>query len=176
MNKGYLITIAMVAISVVGIVSIYASYEYSNQLVDVEEIPEIPKIVDNTEVELTRNHEMSEMLVNLMIENYEKGNKEISSLDKKLGFKITGVGMRYGFVLDENEMIVAHYNPKFIGQKNIAMSISIESKDQILSTLNNEGQIWIHYDFINPETKKIEPKTSFLKMYDGLIFGSGFYN
>lgn len=166
----------MISILVIGISSMYASYEYSNQLVTVEKIPEIPKIVDTILEELTPNHDMSDLLVNLMIKNYDKGNKELSALDKKLGFKITGVGMRYGFVIDENEIIVAHYNPKFIGEKSFAMSNSIESHQQISSALDMEGQIWVHYNFINPETTQVEPKTSLFRMHDGLIFGSGFYD
>ena len=35
--------------------------------------------------------------------------------------------------------------------------------------------MWVHYDLINPDDGKIEPKMSFLKPTDGYILGSGFY-
>ena len=50
-----------------------------------------------------------------------------------------------------------------------------ESQEQIIETLKSDKEVWVHYEFMNPETDKKEPKTSLFKMYDNLIFGSGFY-
>ncbi len=172
----------MTAILGIGGFGMYASYEYSNPYIDMHRAPDPVTIEKSQELitekkeELTLNHKMTVTVVDVMIENYDKGGNELSALDKKLGFKIAGVGLRYGFVIDENSEIVAHFNPIRVGLESYAMANSAESKQQIFSTLDKEGQIWIHYSFINPESDKLEPKTSLLKMHDGLIFGSGFYN
>ena len=182
MNKTYLIILSMTAILGIGGFGMYASWDYSNPSVEISRLPE-PIIIEKVQEPITEkkekstvNHKMIIKVVDIMIENYDNGGKELSALDKKLGFKITGLGLRYGFVIDENSEIVAHFNPIRVGLESYAMANSAESKQQIFSTLDKEGQIWIHYSFINPESDKLEPKTSLLKMHDGLIFGSGFYN
>jgi len=176
MNKTLLIIISMTAILGVGGAGMYASLEYSPIESQKSIELELVEIIQSEPMKLTKNHEISKLIVKNMIETYENGNQELSALDKKLGFKVSdGVGLRYGFVL-ENEVIVAHYIPKLIGDKSFAMDNSLEPREEIISALEKNGEIWLHYDFYNPETQRVDPKTSFFKMHDGLIFGSGFYN
>ena len=188
MNKGLLITISILAILVVGSISMYASIEYTNQKtkstpVNISNEPKveiISQVIGKVEIiseEITKNHEFAKYLVNLTIENYENGDKEVSALDKKLGFKIQDLGIRYSFVIDANTWdIVAHFDPKFVGKNVFDVISPTETKEQIENTLDTDDEIWVHYEFINPETDKIEPKTSLFMMHDGYIFGSGFYN
>ena len=188
MNKTLLITISMIAIIGIGSISMYASIEYTNQttkstpvnIVDEPKVEIISQAIGKVEIvseEITKNHEMVRYLVNLTIKNYEKGDKEVSFLDKKLGFKVQDIGIRYAFILDANTWdVVAHFNPELV-EKNLFDLVSpTETKEQIENALKTDGEIWIHYEFINPETDNIEPKTSLLMMHDEYVFGSGFYN
>ena len=61
-------------------------------------------------------------------------------------------------------------------QDSFALINASESEESILENLKNSDGHWVYYNFINPETGNEEPKTSWFKLHDGLIFGSGFYN
>lgn len=181
MKKDILVISALVAICVVGGISIISSIDYSNQVKDSTPYvrstspPEIIQII--VAEELTANHNMTNFVIGVMIKNYDKGDKELSSLDKKLGFKIQDFGLRYGFVLDsDNYDIVAHFNPDLVGENIFELTQFKESREQIIKTLKSDKEVWVHYEFVNPETNNKEPKTSLFKMYDNLIFGSGFYD
>ncbi len=125
----------------------------------------------------TKNHKIAKQLVNIVIELYEKSNKDLSLLDNKLDFNVDSQYKRYAFVIDaDTKKIIAHPNIDLLGQDSFALMNSTESDESILENLKNNDGYWIHYDFVNPNTGKIEPKTSWFKLHDGLIFGSGFYN
>ena len=49
------------------------------------------------------------------------------------------------------------------------------SMDDLQEELERERGIWVEYEFTNPETTETEIKRTWLTMYDGLIFGSGYY-
>ena len=34
---------------------------------------------------------------------------------------------------------------------------------------------WVTYDYNNPETGSVEPKRSWIMLYDGYVFGAGLY-
>jgi len=180
MKKDILVFSALAAILVVGVISIVASIDYTNQLQD--STPNVrstspPKITQTIVAEeLTANHNMTDFVIGIMIKNYDNGDKELSSLDGKLGFKIQDYGIRYGFVVDNNYDIVAHFNPDLVGENIFELTQFKESQEQIIETLKLDKQVWVHYNFTNPETNNKEPKTSLFKAYDNLIFGSGFYD
>ena len=181
MNKSILVIAAISAILVVGGIGMIISIDYSNQVQDSTPFVKTtspPKIIQIIPVEeLTANHNMTDFVIDLMIKNYDKGDKELSSLDRKLGFQIQDFGIRYGFVIDSNNYdIVAHFNPALVGENIFELVEFKESQAQIIETLKSDKQVWVHYEFVNPETDNKEPKTSLFKMYDNLIFGSGFYD
>ncbi len=181
MKKGILVIAALAAILVVGGIGMIVSIDYSNQVQD--STPYVrstspPKITQIIAVEeLTANHNMTDFVIDIMIKNYDIGDKELSSLDRKLGFQIQDYGIRYGFVIDSNNYdIVAHFNPDLVGENIFELVKFEESQEQIIETLKSDKEVWVHYEFLNPETDKKESKTSLFKMYDNLIFGSGFYD
>ena len=45
----------------------------------------------------------------------------------------------------------------------------------ILAELEDSDGAWVEYVFHNPRTASDEPKTSYLVLHDGYIFGSGYY-
>ncbi len=146
-------------------------------IIDILDYPDTKKTQDPGLLVETKNHEIAKKLVNIVIELYEKSNKDISLLDNKLDFIVDSQYKRYVFVIDaDTKKIVAHPNVDLIGENSFSLMNSSESEESILENLENNDGYWIYYDFVNPKTEKIEPKTSWFKLHDGLIFGSGFYN
>lgn len=120
---------------------------------------------------------LSQTLVNEVIKKYDKEGNDLSSLDNFLEFNINSISKRYVFVIDfDTKKIVAHPNTELLGEDSFALINASESEESILENLKNSDGHWVYYNFINPETGNLEPKTSWFKLHDGLIFGSGFYN
>lgn len=125
----------------------------------------------------TDDHKLAKNLVTQVIKKYDKEGKDLSALENHLDFNVNSNTKRYAFVIDMNlTTIVAHPNSELIGQDSFALINASESKESILENLKNSDGHWVYYNFTNPETETIEPKTSWFKLHDGLIFGSGFYN
>ena len=161
-NKIYIVAAIAVAISIVATITI-VSFDSS-----------IEKVIVDSEEIITADHKNTQLVVKMLIEDYEK---DIDFDALILGYNVNGKDPQYGFVINmETETIVAHPNKELIGQESFALRNSIEPYEQIISTLNNDGKIWVHYDFENPETEEVKPKTSLFQLHDGYIFGSGFYN
>ncbi len=120
---------------------------------------------------------LSQTLVDEVIKKYDNEGKDLSALEDFLEFKINSTSERYAFVIDfDTKKIVAHPNTELLGQDSFALINASESEESILENLKNSDGHWVYYDFMNPETENLEPKTSWFKLHDGLIFGSGFYN
>jgi len=123
------------------------------------------------------DHKLAQNLVTQVIKKYDKEGKDLSALENHLDFNVNSNTKRYAFVIEMNlTTIVAHPNSELIGQDSFALINASESKESILENLKNNDGHWVYYNFTNPETESIEPKTSWFKLHDGLIFGSGFYN
>ena len=84
-------------------------------------------------------------------------------------------GQWYVFVLDENQVTIAHPNPEHIGRTR-EQRIDTRGYDYGAEflTATEEGK-WIDYVFLNPETEKETLKHTWLILHDGLYFGSGWY-
>jgi len=146
-------------------------------IIDIMNTPVSKTIEDLGLLVETKNHKMAKEIVTIVIGSYEKSNKDISALDEHLDFNVNSQYKRYAFVIDaDTKKIVAHPNAELIGEGSFALINSSESVESILENLENNDGHWIYYDFVNPNTNEIEPKTSWFKLHDGLIFGSGFYN
>ncbi len=125
----------------------------------------------------TKNHQLAKQVVSILIDTYEKSDKELSALDIYLDMNINSKYKRYGFVIDfDTKKIVSHPNADLIGQDSFALINASESMESILENLEEGDGHWVYYNFTNPATEQDEPKTSWFKLHDGLIFGSGFYN
>jgi len=120
---------------------------------------------------------LSQTLVDEVIKKYDNEGRDLSALGNFLEFKINSTSERYVFVIDyDTKKIVAHPNTELLGEDSFALINASESEESILENLKNSDGHWVYYNFINPETGNEEPKTSWFKLHDGLIFGSGFYN
>ena len=138
----------------------------------------IPKpLQDPGLVVVSQDSKLAQTLVEEVIKKYDNEEKELSALENFLEFNINSTEKRYAFVIDyDTKKIVAHPNTELLGQDSFALINASESEESILENLKNNDGHWVYYDFTNHETGNEEPKTSWFKLHDGLIFGSGFYN
>ena len=164
-------------IIIFGIATVIAAASISVLIINDFDKP-IPKPLEDPGLLVeSYDSKLSQTLVDEVIKKYDKGGNDLSVLENFLEFKINSTIERYVFVIDyDTKKIVAHPNTELLGQDSFALINASESEESILKNLkNNEGH-WVYYDFINPETGNLEPKTSWFKLHDGYIFGSGFYN
>ncbi len=84
----------------------------------------------------------------------------------------------YIYVVDMQGDIVSHgANRRLIGQH----FIDIKDSDgklffrEILQVGNEKGSGWVDYKWTNPVTKKVEPKSAYVKKYGDYIFCCGIY-
>ena len=85
-------------------------------------------------------------------------------------------GQWYVFILDENDLFVAHpAAPDFIG-KGIADAPGLDGSliGLEITAATEEGR-WTEYLWPNPETNKLELKRTWSIRYDGYLFASGYY-
>jgi cytochrome c len=87
-------------------------------------------------------------------------------------------GELYIFVIDMDGIMLAHgANPKLVG-KNLAEredSGSVRYVQEFIKLANDKGSGWVDYQFTNPETGKVEAKTTFIEKVDEVIIGCGVY-
>jgi cytochrome c len=87
-------------------------------------------------------------------------------------------GDLYVFAYDMNAVVVAHpKNPKLIG-KNLLDVPDTDGKlfrKEIVETAKTKGSGWVDYKYLNPETKKVEAKTTFVLKTGDLILCCGAY-
>lgn len=84
----------------------------------------------------------------------------------------------YIYVVDMNGVIVSHgANKKLIGQH----FIDIKDADgklffrEIINIAKTKGSGWVDYKWTNPVTKRVEPKSAFVKKNGDYIFCCGVY-
>ncbi len=87
-------------------------------------------------------------------------------------------GDLYVFAYDLTATIVAHpKNQKLVG-KNLMEVPDTDGKlfrKEIVTTANAAGSGWVDYKYLNPETKKVEAKTTFLLKVGDLVLCCGTY-
>jgi hypothetical protein len=138
----------------------------------------VPKPLDDLGLLVeSEDHANAKMVVSEVIKKYDNEGQDLVALENQLEFNINSKDKRYAFVIDyDTTKTVAHPNTELLGQDSFALMNSLESKESILENLKNSDGQWVYYNFTNPETGNSEPKTSWFKLHDGLIFGSGFYS
>lgn len=172
MNKAIQVIIVgvIVAISITSIALLSVNDDNSTNDSDVS----TPQDLINNE---TKNYQNAQMLVNVVIKNYDKNNQDIEPILNQLDFYINSVNKKYVFVYDmDTKNMVGHPNSDLIG-KNVfeELIVSLVPLSQIDSELNNNGESIMKYEWTNPETDTMQVKTSYLKLHDGLVFGSGYF-
>jgi len=102
----------------------------------------------------------------------------IDSFDGNLDSVVLTQGKYYSFVLDEKlEFILAHPREELIGTSPTGGLHSADiSINEMLNRLDQYGSTWIYYEFYNPETGNVDPKTTYLVKHEGYVFGAGFYS
>ena len=86
-------------------------------------------------------------------------------------------GAWYVFIVDENDIVIAHANPELLGQ-DLKEDLGLDSagyrfgEDMLKAT---EEGLWVDYVFVNPATGAEETKHAWTVRHDGLLIGSGWY-
>lgn len=89
-------------------------------------------------------------------------------------------GDLYVFVVKFDYTFLAHGgNPKLIG-KNLSDMQSADGKfvvKELVAIAKDKGQGWLDYQWANPETRKVQAKTSFVQRVPGTdtLVGAGIY-
>ncbi len=89
-------------------------------------------------------------------------------------------GELYVFVFDLNNSCVAHgRNAKMVGKDmgDLKDTDGVFIIQEFAKTVKSKSKGWVDYKWTNPETKKIEPKTSYVEQIPGtsLYAGCGIY-
>ena len=86
-------------------------------------------------------------------------------------------GQWYMFILDQDDIVLAHAaNPDLVGRPASAAvgPNNYPAGEAVVAVADEDGE-WFSYTFPNPATGAFEYKHSWLVEYDGLTFGSGWY-
>ncbi|WP_306590955.1 cache domain-containing protein [Geothrix sp. 21YS21S-4] len=87
-------------------------------------------------------------------------------------------GELYVFVYDLDGKVLAHgQGASKVGVNQIKAKdpdgvAFVEDRVRLAKT---KGKGWHDYKYLNPKTGQKEPKTSYIELWDGLIFGAGIY-
>jgi len=85
----------------------------------------------------------------------------------------------YTFVIDSDSFdLVAHgADPSQVGSNVYDLVAPDKDRDQIMADLSggDGATTWVKYMLANPETGMDAEKSALLKMYDGYIFGAGYF-
>lgn len=87
-------------------------------------------------------------------------------------------GEIYVFAYDMNAVMLAHpKNPKLVGQ-NMMDKPDVEGKlfrREIAEKARSAGTGWVDYVYKNPDTQKVEQKTTYLKRVGDVVLCAGVY-
>jgi len=85
-------------------------------------------------------------------------------------------GQWYMFIMDEDDVVVAHQNQDLIGVPGVDVNgpDGYPAGRMVIEVASVEGS-WVDYQFDNLATGRAEIKHSWIVRQDGLIFGSGWY-
>ena len=86
-------------------------------------------------------------------------------------------GKYYSFVVDEKlEKILLHPREELIDTMPKGLTNANISIQEMNERLSDQGETWINYEFYNPITGNVDPKTTYLVSHEGYVFGAGFYS
>jgi hypothetical protein len=84
----------------------------------------------------------------------------------------------YLFVYDLNGVVLAHgaeANLLGVNRLNVKDPDGTQYTKEFIATGQKKGGGWVDYKRMNPETRQIEHKTSFVLAVDGVVVGCGIY-
>ena len=86
-------------------------------------------------------------------------------------------GQWYMFILDQDDMMLAHAaNPDLVGRPaSAAVGPNMYPAGEAVVAVADEDGEWFSFSFTNPASGAAEAKHSWMVEYDGLTFGSGWY-
>jgi len=87
-------------------------------------------------------------------------------------------GELYIWIVDMDGVMVAHgANPKLVGRDmgEAHDANDIRFTQEAVKIAQEKGSGWFEYQFMNPETKKIQPKICFVEKYQTLAIACGIY-
>jgi len=121
--------------------------------------------------------EDAKALVQKAVEYIKANGKEKAYQEFTKGTKFKK-GELYIFVLDSKYNMLAHGgNEKMVG-KNFGELKDANGKPFLKEMVDkgmNQGSGWTDYIWVNPVTKKIEPKSSYVVKVDDTVVGCGIY-
>ena len=102
--------------------------------------------------------------------------KAIAEFNKPAGQFVKG--SLYVFAYDLKGIVIAHsQRPELVG-KNMINEPDSQGKlfrKEIVEKAKAKGKGWVNYKYLNPITKKEEPKTTYFKKVGDMIIGCGAY-
>jgi cytochrome c len=87
-------------------------------------------------------------------------------------------GELYVFVYDMDGKVVAHgqgASKVGVNQFKAKDPDGVEFVQERIRLAKTKGKGWHDYQYVNPKTMKKEPKTSYIEVWENLIFGAGIY-
>ena len=105
---------------------------------------------------------------------------DAEGLDATVGYYNTPEsvdGQWYVFILDQNDVMLAHAaNPNFVRRPSAEVDgpNAYPAGDAVVAVADEDGE-WFSYAFPNPALGVVQVKHSWMVEYDGMTFGSGWY-
>ena len=65
--------------------------------------------------------------------------------------------------------------PDRVGKPETILDTADRTPEEVMDDLESSGSTWVTYTFHNPSTDTEQLKRTYLKLRDGLVFGSGYY-
>ncbi len=122
--------------------------------------------------------EDAKQLVKKAIAFYKQHGRDATSAEVTNPGGTLRKGSLYAVIYDLNGTVVAHGQlPNLVG-KNLMATKDPRGKQYVqerVELAKTQGSGWHDYTFLNPTTKKWEPKRSNIEKVDDLIFASGTY-
>jgi signal transduction histidine kinase len=87
-------------------------------------------------------------------------------------------GELYVFVYDLSATMLAHPNPKLVGQNLLELPDSTGKnfyRKEIVTTALKEGKGWVNYKYQNPKSKEVEDKSTYFEKIEDIIICCGIY-
>jgi cytochrome c len=87
-------------------------------------------------------------------------------------------GELYVFIYDLDGKVIAHGQGAGkigVNQINAKDPDGVEFVKDRIKLAKSKGKGWHDYQYVNPATMKRQPKTSYIEVWDNLIFGAGIY-
>ena len=87
-------------------------------------------------------------------------------------------GEPYVFIYDMDGKVIAHGQGASkigVNQLNAKDPDGVEFVKERIKLAKTKGKGWHDYQYVNPTTQKKQPKTSYIEVWDNMIFGAGIY-